>query len=235
MEIGVVLVTYNRLEKLKIALKAYDKQTIQPKYILVVDNKSTDGTKEYLESWKKEESTYQKYTVFMEENTGGSGGFYEALQHSLNLDASWIWTADDDAYPQENAFEIATNYLIQKTKEELDNISAICGAVLKSDAKSIDCSHRRRIYKGAFHLVKQPYSKQKDYKKEEFEIEGFSYVGTFINKEKFLKYNRNTDRRQRNSGLTEVHGNSKIRSVFYISEGRMFPCSFLLMALSGWG
>ena len=55
MEIGVVLVTFNRLEKLKIALEAYERQTVKPKYILVVDNNSTDGTREYLENWKKEE------------------------------------------------------------------------------------------------------------------------------------------------------------------------------------
>ena len=116
MEIGVVLVTFNRLEKLKKALEAYERQTVKPKYILVVDNNSTDGTREYLENWKKEEKQYKKYTVFMEKNTGGSGGFYEALKHSLELDASWIWTADDDAYPKEDAFEVAIRYL--KEKEE---------------------------------------------------------------------------------------------------------------------
>lgn len=188
MEIGVVLVTFNRLDKLKIALEAYEKQTVKPKYVLVVDNKSTDGTREYLENWKKEEKEYKRYTVFMEKNTGGSGGFYEALKNSLDLDASWVWTADDDAYPKENAFEIATKYIKEKEeKNELDNISAICGTVLKSDAKTIDYSHRRRIYTSHFNLIKQPYSKQKDYEKEEFEIEGFSYVGTFINKEKMKK------------------------------------------------
>ena len=45
MKIGVVLVTYNRLEKLKIALKSYEEQTVLPKYILVVNNNSNDGTK----------------------------------------------------------------------------------------------------------------------------------------------------------------------------------------------
>lgn len=185
MEIGVVLVTFNRLEKLKIALEAYERQTVKPKYILVVDNNSTDGTREYLENWKKEEKQYKKYTVFMEKNTGGSGGFYEALKHSLELDASWIWTADDDAYPKEDAFEVAIRYLKEKEeKNQLDNISAICGTVFKADGKTIDYSHRRRIYTSYCNRIKQPYSKQKDYEKEEFEIEGFSYVGTFINKEK---------------------------------------------------
>ena len=45
MKIGVVLVTYNRLEKLKIALKSYEEQTVLPKYILVVNNNSNDGTR----------------------------------------------------------------------------------------------------------------------------------------------------------------------------------------------
>ena len=43
-KIGCVIVTFNRLEKLKKALAAYDKQEVKPKYIVVVDNASTDGT-----------------------------------------------------------------------------------------------------------------------------------------------------------------------------------------------
>jgi GT2 family glycosyltransferase len=181
MDIGVVLVTFNRLEKLKIALGSYDKQTVKPKYILVVDNKSTDGTREFLEEWKNDKKEYDKHVVFMDKNTGGSGGFYEGLKNSLNLDAKWVWVADDDAYPKENAFEVAQNYLKEKDENE---ISALCGTVLKSNAKTIDVSHRRRIYTSAFNRIKQPYSKVSDYKKDEFEINGLSYVGSLINKEK---------------------------------------------------
>ncbi len=53
-DIGAVIVTFNRLEKLKKALASYEKQTLLPEYIIVVDNASNDGTKEYLEEWKKE-------------------------------------------------------------------------------------------------------------------------------------------------------------------------------------
>lgn len=183
MNIGVVLVTYNRLDKLKIALKSYNKQSVQPKYMLVVNNNSTDSTLEYLESWKNEKTGYEKIVVNLDKNTGGSGGFYQGLKESLNLDADWVWVADDDAYPKENAFEIAQKY-IEKHKNSNEQLSAICGTVFKSDAKTIDCSHRRRIYTTAFNRIAQPYSKPKDYEKEEFEINGFSYVGTMINKEK---------------------------------------------------
>ena len=51
MNFGVVLVTYNRLDKLKIALECYEKQSYLPKNIIVVNNASTDGTKEYLDEW----------------------------------------------------------------------------------------------------------------------------------------------------------------------------------------
>lgn len=181
MQIGVVIVTYNRLEKLKIALASYEKQTLKPKYILVVNNNSTDGTKEYLEQWQNEKSEIEKYLVNLDKNTGGSGGFYEGLKNSLDIESEWVWVADDDAYPKENAFEIAKDY-IENHKDV--NLSAICGTVLKSDGETIDYSHRRNIYTSAFNRISQPYSKPKDYEKEEFEINGFSYVGTMINKDK---------------------------------------------------
>ena len=183
MKIGVVIVTYNRLEKLKIALESYEKQNAKPKYILVVNNNSNDGTKEYLEQWKEENSNIEKLILNLDKNTGGSGGFYQGLKHSLELDSEWVWVADDDAYPQEDAFEIAQKY-IEKHKDSKEELSAICGTVFKSDRTTIDCSHRRRIYTTVFNRIAQPYSKPKDYEQDEFEINGFSYVGTMINKEK---------------------------------------------------
>ncbi len=183
MNIGVVVVTFNRLEKLKLALKSYEEQRLLPKYILVVNNNSNDGTKEYLEEWKKDKKPFDKIVINLSKNTGGSGGFYEGLKNSLNYDSDWIWVADDDAYPKNDAFEIAKQYL-ENSKYENKQISAICGTVLKSDKKTIDCSHRRKIYTTHFNRISQPYSKEKDYKCDFFEINAFSYVGTMINKEK---------------------------------------------------
>ena len=62
--IGAVVVTFNRLEKLKKALESYEKQTLLPEYIIVVDNASKDGTKEYLERWKKGNSEYEKIVSY---------------------------------------------------------------------------------------------------------------------------------------------------------------------------
>lgn len=61
--IGVVIVTYNRKEKLKKALKAYDQQIFLPCEIIVVNNASTDGTNEILDRWKSENSIYSKVVI----------------------------------------------------------------------------------------------------------------------------------------------------------------------------
>ena len=37
--IGIVIVTYNRLEKLKHTLNTYENQSLLPQYIIVVNNK----------------------------------------------------------------------------------------------------------------------------------------------------------------------------------------------------
>lgn len=48
MNICVVIVTYNRLNKLQKALQSYESQTCPPHCIIVVNNNSTDGTHDYL-------------------------------------------------------------------------------------------------------------------------------------------------------------------------------------------
>ena len=63
MELGVVIVTFNRLEKLKEALKAYEMQTRRPDRILVVDNCSTDGTDAYLQKWLNDKEQGNKKPV----------------------------------------------------------------------------------------------------------------------------------------------------------------------------
>ena len=177
-KIGVVIVTYNRLDKLKIALEKFEDQTKKPSYLLVVNNASNDGTSEYLNEWKKIKSQYNKFVLNLEENTGGSGGFYNGLKEALKLDANWIWVSDDDAYPKEDAIENAMIFLNKyKNKEEL---SAFCAKVINNGR--IDYFHRKRV-KYNFITIKTFPTKENDYENDFFEIDRFSYVGAILNKE----------------------------------------------------
>ena len=172
--IGVVLVTYNRLEKLVKSLECYDKQTFLPTYIVVVDNASTDGTADFLFSWEQETKPYKKYVVSCETNNGGSGGFHIGIQKAIEISsANWIWVSDDDAYTEERAFEMLTDYLEHHNTQ---SISAVCGKVTQHGVLSR--VHRKNIYCKNFHII-EDHLENNNYDSE-FEINAFSYVGTAI-------------------------------------------------------
>ena len=62
--IGVVIVTYNRKEKLRKAIQCYEEQEYKPRFIVVVDNNSTDGTKEFLLDWSKNKGIIDKKAIY---------------------------------------------------------------------------------------------------------------------------------------------------------------------------
>lgn len=179
-KIGVVIVTYNRIEKLKKSLDSYERQSKRPDYILVVDNCSTDGTKEYVKNWKRKEDGILRYSISLSENMGGSGGYYEGLKMAETLDAEWIWVSDDDAYVAYDAIEILDRYINQLRKKK---ISAICGSVWREG--EIDTWHRRRIVKKGYAVIEERVAKE-EYKKKIFSISIFSYVGTALSREALL-------------------------------------------------
>lgn len=178
MEIGVVLVTFNRLEKLKIALESFENQTCSPKYLLVVDNASTDGTDAYLTQWVSEQGKFPRQVITKPTNTGGSGGFYTGLEAAQQLDAQWIWMSDDDAFPEADALEKAEAF-IQERGEEAENIAAFCGSVINNG--QIDLCHRRNIRTQGRHIV-QPICPEEEYEKPYFPVDLISYVGIIIHK-----------------------------------------------------
>lgn len=179
MNIGIVIVTYNRIDKLKVTLEQFSLQTRKPSYIMVVNNASSDGTKEYLNIWSEQLEGYRKIVLTMKENTGGSGGFYEGLSKSLDLDAEWIWVSDDDAVPELDAIEISYDFL--EKCNHTNQISAICGQVINKGA--IDINHRKNyIPKGI--NIKEYLIPEEEYQKDHFELNAFSYVGTIINRDK---------------------------------------------------
>lgn len=175
--IGVVLVTYNRIDKLKTALQCFERQSILPKYIVVVDNASTDGTRDFLEEWKAIESSYRKYVFHSDLNTGGSGGFNKALELGINLDAELIWASDDDAFPEDDALAIATKFI---TEHCHDNYAAICSSVINNGR--YDLSHRKNYHIKGLNIIEE-WIPEDLYKNEYFELTTYSYVGAIMRKE----------------------------------------------------
>ncbi len=108
-----IVITYNRLNFLKKCLQSIEKQSYPIKKIIVVDNCSTDGTREYLKNlYNKKQNLYQ--IIFNKENLGMANGINLALMTIMAEDWDYVWITDDDNYVEKNAL----NYLIKYSNEE---------------------------------------------------------------------------------------------------------------------
>ena len=179
MDRGVVLVTYNRADKLKKALESYEKQRCKPRYIYVVNNNSTDNTDAYLKTWENMDSDIEHKVFCLKENIGGSGGFHYGLSLAVDTDIDWVWLSDDDAYPDELCLEYMKDYILSNKEE---NISALCSSVLNDG--NIDTWHRRRFNK-KLGIIKEDRIDKIEYE-DNFELDLLSYVGVLIKKESLL-------------------------------------------------
>ncbi|TWP29031.1 glycosyltransferase [Apibacter muscae] len=125
--IVTVIVTYNRLELLKKCIQSLKDQTLNT-HILVVNNGSTDGTKNWLLEQKD-------IVVINQENEGGAGGFYRGMKEAYERGYDWIWVMDDDAFPEKDCL----NKLMLYSGE------ARVLAPLVIENENIDKLHRGRI------------------------------------------------------------------------------------------
>lgn len=174
--IGIVLVTFNRLDKLKKSLEQIINQTRKPEAMVIVNNASTDGTKEYLEAWSQNSYGFAVEILNLPSNTGGSGGFYSGLEAVLKYSVDWIWLQDDDVYANSNAFEIAMN-TIPKIGD--NNIVAIGSKVITRGEVSL--VHRRYIAK-RFLDIKEANCPLSSYTNEFFKVDLITFAGGFIKK-----------------------------------------------------
>lgn len=180
LAIGAVIVTYNRLDKLKKALAAYEQQSFAPLWLLIVDNCSTDGTDEFLKDWQAEKNVnFSREVLRLSNNEGGSGGFYEGLKWAQQAEVDWIWVGDDDAYPSPDALAQAVAYL-KNNKQEVP--AAVCGAVITGGC--IDTWHRRRLSR-RWGIVREELVPEKAYENP-FSVSFLSYVGSMIRREALL-------------------------------------------------
>jgi glycosyltransferase involved in cell wall biosynthesis len=100
--VTAVVVTYNRKALLSRCLDALVRQTRRLDCIVIVDNASTDGTRDLLhsEGWL---SLPEVELLALDSNTGGAGGFFAGVKRARNKGTDWIWMMDDDAEPRLDA------------------------------------------------------------------------------------------------------------------------------------
>ncbi len=146
-KIVAVVVTYNRIDLLKECLQALLAQKIDTDTqldILLVDNASTDGTKEWIDGVLSVDNAEGKqiYAIHLAENTGGAGGFYTGMKWAYEQGADAIWIMDDDTIPQTDALQKLLDGMAYAGNE----VGFVSSTVLWTDGRL--CEMNRQHYVG---------------------------------------------------------------------------------------
>lgn len=104
-----IVVTYNRQSELKQCVESLRMQSYKNFDICIVNNGSTDGTREYLNSLPTGDDSGE-VIVINQENLGGAGGFYAGQKYAVEHGYEWIWMMDDDGVPHPEQLKSLVEY-----------------------------------------------------------------------------------------------------------------------------
>lgn len=170
MVFGVVVVTCNRLNLLKECVEAIEGQTVKITKKVFVNNKSSDGTKEYLDGLKEELGLT---VIHSTENLGGAGGYYTALKQMEKENVDWILIIDDDAIIRKDFIES----IAKAIENNEDKYLAYSGVVIEDGEPSI--FHRKIILPG--NIIGKAIPNE-SYEKDSFVCDVASFCGLVIHK-----------------------------------------------------
>ena len=171
---ATVVVTYNRKKLLAECLEALLSQSA-PCDLLIVDNASTDGTREYLEELRARcgeaataanmagsaaeaktvatsevaEISPEIHIFHMEENLGGAGGFSFGIKKGVSLGYRYLWVMDDDCIPEKDALWA----LLRSAERHGDGFGFLASKVLYEDGETCEINMPKQ---GIYHKRSHP-------------------------------------------------------------------------------
>lgn len=181
-----VLVSFNRLSHLKQGVEAVLAEPVSG--LVVVDNGSTDGSREWLESLEDP----RLKVLLPDENLGGAGGFEIGFQAALEtFSPDWLVCFDDDARPAPGALKAFIEH------EGLESFDSAAAAVYYPDGSICEMNrpswnpfwHKRKLLKTivglltgrsrqGFHMPHSHY-----HESEPVAVDSSSFVGFFASAE----------------------------------------------------
>jgi GT2 family glycosyltransferase len=179
MKLAAVVVTYNRLDHLRMTLERLLGEPVD--HLIVVDNGSTDGSRE----WLRALGDPRLGVIEAEENGGGAAGFEMGLRAAVTrFDPDWMVVMDDDARPRPG--------VIAAFRERTPLAEAVAAAVIYPDGRICEMNrpwvnpfwHIGAFFKtlaggrGAFHVADSAYGKDA----ATTAIDGASFVGLFLSR-----------------------------------------------------
>ena len=170
VDYAVVIVTYNRAVLLRECVSQVEKQTVPASRIIVVNNASTDDTKEFLEELSRRGTMYQ--IIECSRNLGGAGGFARGIACAMNSSVDCVLLIDDDAM-------LSVDYMerLLAARDKNPQYGAFAGSVLVDGR--IDTYHRKNFSKAGV-LFKN--CKEALYQNAYFVCETASFCGMLVDK-----------------------------------------------------
>jgi|GEM_PF-4453971 len=149
-----IIITYNRLSMLKRCIASIKRQSYKVSKIVVIDNNSTDGTKNYLMRISRDSKNKIK-TIFNNKNAGVAIAINLALNSVKNERWDLAWITDDDNIAKKNAL----TELIKKYKR-----NTILGSIL------VDYKNKKKLSIPVYDIrnPKKIYTRTKEIKKRQF-------------------------------------------------------------------
>ncbi|MBP3200786.1 MAG: glycosyltransferase [Lachnospiraceae bacterium] len=169
-KIITVIVTYNRINLLKECITAILSSTVVPD-ILVVNNASTDGTKEYLDEIIKNNKNI--FAQHMDTNLNGAGGYNYGLKAASKKDYDYIWLMDDDTIVNNDSLE----QLLNVANELNDDFGFLSSKVLWLDGSICKTNVQR----------KKVARKIRDFNSKLVNVDFASFVSLFVKRNDVLK------------------------------------------------
>jgi rhamnopyranosyl-N-acetylglucosaminyl-diphospho-decaprenol beta-1,3/1,4-galactofuranosyltransferase len=171
VRVVAVVVTYNRRELLTECLEALARQTRPVDEVLVVDNASTDGSREHVEASGVDGRLPLRW-VRLERNGGGAEGFHHGVRLALQGEADWLWLMDDDCLAADDALE----RLLASAR--VDEATVLAPVVREPGGRllPVNRGHVRPRW-GFAPLVA---ASEEEYARDEVEIDFCSFVGPLV-------------------------------------------------------
>jgi len=181
MKLGAVVVTYNRLEQVRVTVARLLAEPLD--VLVVVDNGSTDGTRAFLRGL----DDARLDVIESPENLGGAGGFDLGLRRiTAAHDPDWTVVMDDDARPEPGAFAVFRG-------ADLAGLDGVAAAVRYPDGRICEMNRPwvnpfwnpgvflRALLGGgraAFHISDAAYAAEAGPRP----LDGGSFVGLFLSR-----------------------------------------------------
>lgn len=172
--ICAIVVTHNRMRLLRECLLGLRAQTRRPDGTLVVDNASTDGTRDMLMDEFPEVEV-----LSLPENRGGAGGFFHGIKHAYEAGYDWMWVMDDDAEPRPAALE-----RLFVPEAQAPDVCVVASTVVSTDGAT--CHGHRRFFNRL--TGQERAAPTSSYRQRVFEVDTVSFVGSLISRRAIAKH-----------------------------------------------